>query len=158
MVVILGSASKSQRDRGTDRRRSGNGRGGAGIESNCLSTISRSVNVMQRNKSAQAPVPDRSQVLGKTKTVSEQQEAEKLTYCESVYMVKNFSFSIDVAHNFMLRGRNIFIFFNISTFCPSKPPGQKLRLEVKRSWNRHVAILQPQKLSTEKVIPRKAPR
>lgn len=65
MVVILGSASKSQRDCGTVRRRSGGGgRGGVGIESSCLSTISRSVKVMQHNKSVQAPVSVRSQVLG----------------------------------------------------------------------------------------------
>lgn len=55
MVVILGSTSKSQRDCGTVRRRSGGG-GGVGIESSCLSTISRSVKVMQHNKSVQAPV------------------------------------------------------------------------------------------------------
>lgn len=65
MVVIPRSASKSQRDHGTDRQRSSAGRGGAGIESRCLSTISRSVSVMQRNKSAQAPVSVRGQVLGK---------------------------------------------------------------------------------------------
>lgn len=64
MVVILGCASKSQRDRGTDRRQSSDGRGGAGIELSCLSTISRSVNGMQRNKSAQAPLSVRGQVLG----------------------------------------------------------------------------------------------
>lgn len=56
MVVILGSASKSQRDCGTVRRRSGGGRGSTGIDSSCLSTISRSVNVMQHNKSVQALV------------------------------------------------------------------------------------------------------
>lgn len=68
MVVILGSASKSQCNCGTNRQRSGDGRGGAGIESSCLSTISRSVNVMQRNKSAKAPVSVRGQVLGGKKT------------------------------------------------------------------------------------------
>lgn len=84
MVVILGSASKSQRDCGTVRRRSGGGRGSAGIESSCLSTISRSVNVMQHNKSVQALVSVCGQVLGvrkKTtkKTVSELKECQKVT-------------------------------------------------------------------------------
>lgn len=68
MVVILGSASKSQCDCGTVRRRSGGGgRGGVGIESSCLSTISRSVKVMQHNKSVQAPVSVRGQVPGVNK-------------------------------------------------------------------------------------------
>lgn len=65
MVVIEGSASKSQRgprnSRAAERRWPWRH---AGIELSCLSTISRSVSVMQRNKSAQAPVSVRVQVLG----------------------------------------------------------------------------------------------
>lgn len=40
---------------------------GAGIELSCLSTISRSVSVKQRNKSAQPPVSVRGRVLGEKK-------------------------------------------------------------------------------------------
>lgn len=96
MVVILGSASKSQRDRGRDRRRSGDGRGGSGIESSCLSTISRSVNEVQLSKSAQTPVSVHGQVLGEKRKncarVAGGSESD-IPYCESVPMVKNFSFS-----------------------------------------------------------------
>lgn len=85
MVVILGSASKSQRDCGTVRRRSGGGgRGGVGIESSSLSTISRSVKVMQHNKSVQALVSVRGQVLGVEKNC--QQEVRS---CESAEIIKN---------------------------------------------------------------------
>ena len=78
MVVNQEELQQITAQRRTVRRWSGDDRGGAGIELSCLSTISRSVSVMHRNKSAQPPVSVCGQVLEKKRTVSPLLEAENL--------------------------------------------------------------------------------
>ena len=75
MVVIRGERHQITAQQRTVRRWSGGDRGGSGIELSCLSTISRSVSVMQCNKSAPPPVSVCGLVLEK-RTVSELLEAQ----------------------------------------------------------------------------------
>lgn len=76
-----GSSSKSRRGGERPGSRVEMTVAGAGIELSCLSTISRSVSVMQRNKSAQPPVSVCGQELGKEGKKKKGKEEKKEKNC-----------------------------------------------------------------------------
>lgn len=80
---------------------------------------------------------------GENKTVLELQEAQKLMYCESVYMVKNFSLSINIPPVARKKHKYIYFLQYFYFLCQ-----QNQKSEVKKSQNGCVASLKPHQLSS----------